>query len=103
MELAVLKAFLGRSALLELELAIHEKVMELLPSLPEKEANVLSLRLGIGAFVKPHTQEEVSNELGISRGLVKLLEKKALSRLLKDIKPEILRHVEQALTAHTIN
>ena len=77
--------------------------MELLPSLPEKEANVLSLRLGRGAFVKPHTQEEVSNELGISRGLVKLLEKKALSRLLKDIKPEILRHVEQALTAHTIN
>jgi len=99
MQFNTLKAFLGgNAALWELELAIHEKVMVLVPSLPEKEAKVLSLRLGIGAFVKPYTLEEVSDELDISRELVRLLERKALARLLKEMKPEILRHVEQMLT-----
>ena len=99
MQFNVLKAFLGGNAdLWELELAIHEKVAELSPSLPEREAKVLSLRLGIGAFVEPHTQGEVADELGITRELVKLLERKALSRLLKDIRPEIINHVERMLT-----
>ena len=48
--------------------------------LTEREAQIISLRYGLGGAV-PRTQREIAEQLGISRSYVSRIEKRALEKL----------------------
>ncbi len=60
----------------------HERVLELLDFVNERERKILDLRFGISDG-KPHTLAEVSKELKISRERVRQIEDSALNKLRK--------------------
>jgi len=55
---------------------------EALPSLPEREYRVVSMRFGIGAFVgRRHTLEEVADKEGVTRERVRQIEWKTIANM----------------------
>jgi RNA polymerase sporulation-specific sigma factor len=58
----------------------RQKVYENLPSLPEREREVICKRFGIPDG-EERTQREIARELGISRSYVSRIERKALNKL----------------------
>ncbi|MHB9145108.1 MAG: RNA polymerase sporulation sigma factor SigK [Symbiobacteriia bacterium] len=62
----------------------EKKLLEKLARLGPKERQVLEMRYGIGTGVRK-TQREIARMLGISRSYVSRIEKKAVSRLFKEL------------------
>jgi len=62
----------------------EKKLLEELARLGPKERQVLEMRYGIGTGVRK-TQREIARMLGISRSYVSRIEKKAVSRLFKEL------------------
>ena len=60
---------------------LRRKIEEALKSLPEKEAEVIRLRYGLGEDEEPKTLDEIGKIMGISRERVRQIEKKALKKL----------------------
>ncbi len=60
---------------------LRRKIEEALKSLPEKEAEVIRLRYGLGEDEEPKTLDEIGRIMGISRERVRQIEKKALKKL----------------------
>jgi RNA polymerase primary sigma factor len=59
---------------------LNELVMDMLDSLPPKEAKVIRMRFGIG-LPSDHTLEEVGTVFGLTRERIRQLEVKAIQRL----------------------
>lgn len=53
--------------------------------LKDRERTILELRFGIGGY-KPKTQNEIAENMGISRSYVSRIETKAIDKLAKEIK-----------------
>ncbi len=68
----------------ELQIEIERMLSKMSETLTEKESYILKYRYGIG--VKPLTQRELSEILGISRSYVSRIEKKSLEKLYIAIK-----------------
>ncbi|MDA8200817.1 MAG: sigma-70 family RNA polymerase sigma factor [Thermaerobacter sp.] len=58
-----------------------------LESLEPKERRVVQERFGLGTTVR-RTQRQIAKSLGISRSYVSRIEKRAVTKLLKEIDPE---------------
>jgi len=56
------------------------KLYELMPQLPERERFILERRFGASNY-EPHTLEEISHKMGITRERVRQIEQEALGRL----------------------
>ncbi len=69
------------------------RVLELLDRLPEREAQILRLRFGLGDHDTAHTLRQISRVLGISRERVRQLEHEALARLSREMGGAGSRHV----------
>ncbi|MFH1768846.1 MAG: sigma-70 family RNA polymerase sigma factor, partial [Candidatus Omnitrophota bacterium] len=65
----------------------HERVVELLSFVNDREKKILDLRFGISDG-KPHTLNEVSKELDISRERVRQVESAALKKLRSYVKKQ---------------
>ena len=53
--------------------------------LKDRERKILELRFGLGGH-KPKTQNEIAQEMGISRSYVSRIETKAIGKLAKEIR-----------------
>ena len=71
----------------------HERVLELLDFVNERERRILDLRFGISDG-KPHTLAEVSKELKISRERIRQIEESALKKLRKYAKDQLKEDLE---------
>ncbi len=58
------------------------RLRRMVEALPPRECRLLTLRYGLGGR-PPQTQQEVAQQLGISRSYVSRIEKRALDRLQK--------------------
>ncbi len=63
------------------------RLLEKVKGLNNREKNVLELRFGLFNGIRK-TQKEIARKLGISRSYVSRIEKRALSKLIKDFKAE---------------
>jgi RNA polymerase primary sigma factor len=61
---------------------LEKGILDLLDTLTPREAQVLSLRFGIGTSTE-HTLEEISREFAVSRERIRQIESKALNKLRK--------------------
>ena len=61
-----------------------ELLMEALAKLPTREAEIISMRFGLGGR-KEKTQKEVADQLGISQSYISRLEKRIIARLRKEM------------------
>ena len=59
---------------------LHEQLMEVLDTLPDREQKVLRLRFGLAAG-RPRTLEEVGKEFNVTRERIRQIEAKALRKL----------------------
>jgi RNA polymerase primary sigma factor len=59
---------------------LEMRVDKLLDRLPERSAKVLRMRFGIGKY-RPHTLEEIGEELGVTRERVRQIQEEAIRRL----------------------
>jgi len=64
------------------DIEMQEKVAALLSTLPEREAEILRMRFGIGTD-NDHTLEEVGQTFNVTRERIRQIENKALERLQK--------------------
>lgn len=78
-----------------LENETRERVGALIGTLPAREQLILCMRFAVG-FARPHTLEEIGEELHLTRERVRQLEKDALTRL----RGEADRRGLQALLVH---
>ncbi|MFF2557687.1 RNA polymerase sigma factor RpoD/SigA [Nocardia sp. NPDC058058] len=62
------------------EAAAHGRIRQVLAGLPEREAQVITLRYGLDG-AEPRTLEEVGRLFGVSRERVRQIESKAMGRL----------------------
>jgi len=65
----------------------QRRLMEKVLRLNKREKNVLEMRFGLFHGIKK-TQKEIARKLGISRSYVSRIEKRALSKLVKEFKAE---------------
>ena len=70
---------------IDLKLKIKELYLKMKEVLKEREINILKLRFGLNG-IKPKTQHEIANMLGISRSYVSRIETKAIHKLAEVIK-----------------
>ena len=63
-----------------METIMHERILDILDTLTEKEATVIKLRYGL-IDGEPHTLEQVGLELGVTRERVRQIEAKAFDRM----------------------
>ena len=62
---------------------LKEKLAEIISTLSEREQKIVKMRFGIGGG-RPHTLEEVGAEFSVTRGRIRQIEAKALSKLRKN-------------------
>jgi len=60
---------------------LREQVGRVLNTLKDREAEVLKLRFGLGAYTRPHTLEEVGAVFKVTRERIRQIEAKALRKL----------------------
>lgn len=65
----------------------QRRLLEKVQNLNKREKNVLELRFGLFTGIRK-TQKEIARKLGISRSYVSRIEKRALTKLIKDFKTE---------------
>lgn len=70
---------------IDLKMKIKELYIKMKEVLKDREINILNLRFGLGG-IKPKTQSEIANMLGISRSYVSRIETKAINKLSEVIK-----------------
>lgn len=70
---------------IDLKLKIKELYNKMKEVLKDREINILKLRFGLGG-IRPRTQHEIAENLGISRSYVSRIETKAISKLAEVIK-----------------
>jgi RNA polymerase primary sigma factor len=59
----------------------QQALANVIAKLPDREAQIVRMRYGMGAIEKPMTLREIGSELGISRERVRQLEQSAVKRL----------------------
>ncbi len=62
---------------------LKEQLADIISTLSEREQKIIKLRFGIGGG-RPHTLEEVGAEFSVTRGRIRQIEAKALSKLRKN-------------------
>ncbi len=62
---------------------LKEQLSEIISTLTDREQKIIRLRFGIGGG-RPHTLEEVGAEFDVTRGRIRQIEAKALSKLRKN-------------------
>lgn len=65
----------------------HRRILDKLTQLTQRERKILELRFGLGEGGR-QTQREIARKLGISRSYVSRIEKKALSKLIRQFHTE---------------
>ena len=65
----------------------QKRLLDKLLKLTKREKKVLELRFGLFNGIRK-TQREIAKSLGISRSYVSRIEKRAISKLIKDFKSE---------------
>ncbi|MCL6558613.1 MAG: sigma-70 family RNA polymerase sigma factor [Firmicutes bacterium] len=65
----------------------HRRILNKLTQLTQREKKILELRFGLGEGGR-RTQREIARRLGISRSYVSRIEKKALSKLIRELNLE---------------
>ena len=65
---------------IDLKFKIKELYNKMKQVLKEREINILNLRFGLNG-IKPRTQHEIANMMGISRSYVSRIETKAINKL----------------------
>ena len=71
----------------------HERILELLDFVNDRERKILNLRFGINDG-RPHTLAEVSKELKISRERIRQIEESALKKLRSYVKSEMEKKLD---------
>lgn len=59
----------------------HEECLDVIATLPEKEADVLCMRNGFPPYEKPYTLEDIGKVYGVTRERIRQIEAKAYRRL----------------------
>jgi RNA polymerase primary sigma factor len=70
---------------------LREQVGRVLDTLKDREAEVLKLRFGLGAYTRPHTLEEVGAIFKVTRERIRQIEAKALRKLRHPSRSRVLR------------
>jgi len=70
---------------------LREQVGRVLDTLKDREAEVLKLRFGLGAYSRPHTLEEVGAIFKVTRERIRQIEAKALRKLRHPSRSRVLR------------
>ena len=70
----------------------HQRVEEIVQSLPHRERTILELRYGLSGQ-RPHTLEEVGRRFGVTRERVRQIETRTLRRLAEQGENEELRYL----------
>jgi RNA polymerase primary sigma factor len=67
--------------MMESPVKLFNEVSDLLIKLPERQRKVIEMRFGIGEYDDEHTLQEIANELSLTYGWIREIEKKALRRI----------------------
>jgi RNA polymerase primary sigma factor len=66
------------------QIDLQDLVKSTLTTIPEKDAEILRMRFGIGEY-NEHTLEEVGHKYGLSRERIRQIESKALRKLMRKV------------------